>query len=110
MHFAADDHAELAQPRLISLRPNQPQLEARAKSANVEAGGGFALKEQEEEQTFQSYGSEVEAAARVRLDKTLTMSSFDQDPMARATAFMELAALQFEEATKVLAGTNGVPA
>ena len=43
MHFAADDHAELAQPRLISLRPNQPQLEARAKSANVEAGGERVL-------------------------------------------------------------------
>jgi lipopolysaccharide export system protein LptC len=43
MHFAADDHAELAQPRLISLRPNQPQLEARAKNANVEAGGERVL-------------------------------------------------------------------
>jgi len=43
MHFAADDHSELAQPRLISLRPNQPQLEARAKSANVEAGGERVL-------------------------------------------------------------------
>ncbi|HVE88333.1 MAG TPA: LPS export ABC transporter periplasmic protein LptC [Burkholderiaceae bacterium] len=39
MHFAADDHSELSQPRLISLRPDQPQLEARAKSANVERGG-----------------------------------------------------------------------
>lgn len=43
MHFAADDHSELAQPRLISLRPNQPQVEARAKSANVEAGGERVL-------------------------------------------------------------------
>ena len=39
MHFAADDHTELSQPRLINLRPEQPQLEARAKSANVESGG-----------------------------------------------------------------------
>ncbi|MGZ9075648.1 MAG: LPS export ABC transporter periplasmic protein LptC [Burkholderiaceae bacterium] len=43
MHFAADDHSELSQPRLISLRPNQPQLEARAKSANVEADGERVL-------------------------------------------------------------------
>ena len=43
MHFAADDHSELSQPRLVSLRPNQPQLEARAKSANVEAGGERVL-------------------------------------------------------------------
>jgi len=39
MHFAADDHSELSQPRLISLRPDQPLLEVRAKSANVEGGG-----------------------------------------------------------------------
>ncbi|HYM47359.1 MAG TPA: LPS export ABC transporter periplasmic protein LptC [Burkholderiaceae bacterium] len=42
-HFAADDHSELAQPRLISLRPDQPQLEARAKSAKVESGGERVL-------------------------------------------------------------------
>lgn len=38
-HFAADDRAELTQPRLVSLRPGQPQVEARSKSALVEAGG-----------------------------------------------------------------------
>ncbi len=38
MHFAADDRSELSQPRLISLRPDQPQVEARAKSANVDSG------------------------------------------------------------------------
>ncbi|HWL72921.1 MAG TPA: LPS export ABC transporter periplasmic protein LptC [Burkholderiaceae bacterium] len=38
-HFAADDHAELSQPRLISLRPEQPILEARAKNGNVASGG-----------------------------------------------------------------------
>ena len=32
MHFAADDHAELSQPRLISLRPDQPH----ARSAGEE--------------------------------------------------------------------------
>jgi lipopolysaccharide export system protein LptC len=43
MHFAADDHSELSQPRLISLRPDQPLLEVRAKSANVEGGGERVL-------------------------------------------------------------------
>lgn len=42
-HFAADDHSELTQPRLISLRPDQPLLEARAKTANVESGGERVL-------------------------------------------------------------------
>ena len=43
MHFAADDHSELSQPRLISLRPGQPLLEARAKNATVEGGGERVL-------------------------------------------------------------------
>ena len=43
MHFAADDHSELSQPRLISLRPDQPLLEARANTANVEHGGERVL-------------------------------------------------------------------
>lgn len=38
-HFSADDHSELAQPRLISLRPGQPDVEARANRARVEGGG-----------------------------------------------------------------------
>lgn len=42
-HFAEGDRAELTQPRLVSLRPGQPQLEARAKSARVEEGGERVL-------------------------------------------------------------------
>ena len=42
-HFATDDHAELSQPRLISLRPEQPLLEARAKNGNIESGGERVL-------------------------------------------------------------------
>ncbi len=42
-HFAVGDRAELTQPRLISLRPGQPQLEARAKNARLEEGGERVL-------------------------------------------------------------------
>lgn len=38
-HYAADDHAEVQRPRYVSLRPDQPQLEARAQRALVEGGG-----------------------------------------------------------------------
>lgn len=38
-HFALDDRAELQQPRYVSLRPDQPQLEARAQRAVVEGSG-----------------------------------------------------------------------
>jgi LPS export ABC transporter protein LptC len=39
MHYAADDRAELQQPRYVSLRPDQPQLEARAQEALVQGSG-----------------------------------------------------------------------
>jgi lipopolysaccharide export system protein LptC len=38
-HYAADDRAELLRPHYVSLRPDQPQLDARAQHALVEAGG-----------------------------------------------------------------------
>jgi LPS export ABC transporter protein LptC len=42
-HYAADDRAELRRPRLVSLRPGQPQLETRAQSALVEGSGEKVL-------------------------------------------------------------------
>ncbi len=38
-HFALDDRAELQRPRYVSLRPDQPQLEARAQRAIVQGSG-----------------------------------------------------------------------
>jgi lipopolysaccharide export system protein LptC len=38
-HFAVDDRAELLRPRYVSLRPDQPQLEARAQRAVVQGSG-----------------------------------------------------------------------
>jgi lipopolysaccharide export system protein LptC len=38
-HFALDDRAELQRPRYVSLRPDHPQLEARAQRAIVEGSG-----------------------------------------------------------------------
>lgn len=38
-HYADDDRAELERPRYVSLRPDQPQLEARAQQALVEGSG-----------------------------------------------------------------------
>src|SRR5512137_376421 len=38
-HYAADDRAEVERPHYVSLRPDQPQLEARAQRAVVEGSG-----------------------------------------------------------------------
>jgi len=38
-HFQENDNIELASPRLVSLRPDQPQVDARAMRARVENAG-----------------------------------------------------------------------
>ncbi|GAB4464397.1 MAG: hypothetical protein OHK0044_01650 [Burkholderiaceae bacterium] len=38
-HFAENDDIELASPRLVSLRPDRPQIEARAQRAHLENAG-----------------------------------------------------------------------
>ena len=38
-HFAVDDRAELERPHYVSLRPDQPQLEARSQRAVVQGSG-----------------------------------------------------------------------
>jgi lipopolysaccharide export system protein LptC len=38
-HFSENDDIELANPRLVSLRPDRPQIEARAERARVENAG-----------------------------------------------------------------------
>jgi LPS export ABC transporter protein LptC len=38
-HFSENDDIELANPRLVSLRPDRPQIEARAQRARVENAG-----------------------------------------------------------------------
>jgi lipopolysaccharide export system protein LptC len=38
-HFQENDNIELASPRLVSLRPDQPQVDARAQRARIENAG-----------------------------------------------------------------------
>jgi lipopolysaccharide export system protein LptC len=38
-HFLENDNVELSSPRLVTLRPDQPQLEARAQRARIENAG-----------------------------------------------------------------------
>lgn len=39
LHFRENDNIELTSPRLVSLRPDQPQVDARAQRARVENAG-----------------------------------------------------------------------
>jgi lipopolysaccharide export system protein LptC len=42
-HYEENDNIELASPRLVSLRPDQPQLDARAQRARIENAGERVL-------------------------------------------------------------------
>jgi lipopolysaccharide export system protein LptC len=46
-HFNENDDIELAQPRLVGLQPNQPQVQATAKRARVTNGGERVLMDGE---------------------------------------------------------------
>jgi lipopolysaccharide export system protein LptC len=38
-HYPSDDRVEVTKPRLLSVRPDQPQIEARSQRARVDKGG-----------------------------------------------------------------------
>ena len=42
-HFPSDDRAEISQPRMISLRGDEPQIDAQADHARVEEGGARVI-------------------------------------------------------------------
>lgn len=63
-----------------------------------------------EDEALDRYQRELESTARPMLEKTLTMSSFDQDSSVRATAFLELTGMHLEETMGIMNANEGVPA
>ncbi|HET9023054.1 MAG TPA: LPS export ABC transporter periplasmic protein LptC [Burkholderiaceae bacterium] len=76
-HYAADDRAELQRPRYVSLRPDQPRLEARARQALVEGGGERVLLTGEVVIT-RSPGADGEPPMRLATEKLLAVPDFEQ--------------------------------
>ncbi|MDQ3188712.1 MAG: LPS export ABC transporter periplasmic protein LptC [Pseudomonadota bacterium] len=76
-HFAADDRSELVQPRLISLRPDQPLLEARSKSALVE-GGGERLLLSGDVVITRAPGKDGAPPMRLRTQRLIAVPDLDQ--------------------------------
>lgn len=56
------------------------------------------------------YESESDRYALPTLEKTLTMSSFDEDSMTRGTALLEIGGIHGEEVKELLASEDRVPA
>ena len=76
-HYAADDRAELQRPRYVSLRPDQPRLEARARQALVE-GGGERIMLTGEVVITRSPGADGEPPMRLATEKLLAVPDFEQ--------------------------------
>ena len=76
-HYAADDRAELQRPRYVSLRPDQPRLEARSQQALVEAGGERILLTGDVVVT-RAAGAAGEPPMRLVTDRLLAVPDFEQ--------------------------------
>lgn len=76
-HYAADDRAELQQPRYVSLRPDEPRLEARARQALVE-GGGERITMTGDVVITRSPGKVGEAPMRLATEKLVALPDFEQ--------------------------------
>jgi LPS export ABC transporter protein LptC len=76
-HYAADDRAELQQPRYVSLRPDQPRLEARARQALVEGGGERVVLTGDVVIT-RSPGDAGEPPMRLATEKLLALPDLEQ--------------------------------
>jgi flavin-dependent dehydrogenase len=59
-----------------------------------------------EEDALSGYDEQHEKAARPLLEQTLTMSSFENDPGTRATAFLELGGLHEQELNSILGSSE----
>ena len=76
-HYAADDRSELQRPHYVSLRPDQPRLEARALRALVEGGGERILLAGDVRIT-RAPGNAGEAPMRLATEKLLALPDFEQ--------------------------------
>lgn len=77
VHFAFDDRAELLQPRLVSLRPDQPQLDARSRSALIE-GSGERVVMQGDVIVTRAPGADGSPPMRLTTERLQVLPDFDR--------------------------------
>jgi lipopolysaccharide export system protein LptC len=76
-HFAVDDRAELQRPRYVSLRPDQPQLEAGAQRAVVQGSGERVVMTGEVVIT-RAPGPDGEPPMRLTTEKLVALPDLEQ--------------------------------
>lgn len=76
-HYAVDDRAELVRPHYISLRPDQPQLDARSQQALVQGSGERVVLSGDVVIT-RAPGADGEPAMRLTTEKLLAVPDREQ--------------------------------
>jgi LPS export ABC transporter protein LptC len=76
-HFAVDDRAELERPRYVSLRPDQPQLEARSQRAVVQ-GSGERIVMTGDVVISRAPGSDGDPPMRLTTEKLVALPDLEQ--------------------------------
>lgn len=76
-HYPSDDRAEIAQPRMISLRGDQPQLDAQADHARVEEGGARVIFTGNVS-VVRAAGKDGEAPMRLTTERLVALPDLEQ--------------------------------
>jgi lipopolysaccharide export system protein LptC len=76
-HFPSDDRVEVVRPRLVSLRADQPQLDAKANHARVEEGGARVLLSGDVT-LIRAPGKDGEPPMRMTTDRLVALPDVEQ--------------------------------
>lgn len=76
-HYPSDDRAEIAHPRMISLRGDQPQLDARADHARVEDSGARVILTGNVS-VVRAAGKDGEAPMRLTTERLVALPDLEQ--------------------------------
>lgn len=76
-HYPSDDRAEVTRPRMISLRGDQPQLDAQANHARVEQGGARVVLTGDVS-VVRAAGADGEPPMRLTTEKLVALPDVEQ--------------------------------
>ena len=76
-HYPSDDRVEVIRPRMISLRADQPQLDARANHARVEDSGARVVLTGDVT-VIRAAGKDGEPSMRLTTEKLVTLPDLEQ--------------------------------
>jgi lipopolysaccharide export system protein LptC len=76
-HYPSDDRAEVIRPRMVSLRADQPQIDAKASQARVEEGGARVILTGDVS-LIRAAGKDGEPPMRLATEKLVVLPDVEQ--------------------------------